>query len=232
MQYMPGAAGIVLVLAMIGAGCAAKTRFVPAPTAQTLANKHEVAVAQAAGVRMEADGKAWSGEPAHLDAAIAPIKVGITNNSGRSLRIRYKDFSLASAGGFTAAALPPLKITGSVPGEPVAVSSPFYGWYGYGPGPYYSPWYPGYSHWYGPFGWDYPYYTTYYAQWPVALPTEDMVRKAIPEGVVNSGGRVEGFLYFPQVPEGAKQATLSADLIDARTGQQFGSIAIPFEVKR
>lgn len=232
MQYMPGAAGIAFVLAIIGAGCAPKTQFVPAPTARTLANKHEVAVAQTAGVRMEADGKAWSGEPANLDAAIAPIKVSITNSSGRPLRIRYKDFSLASGVGFTAAALPPMKITGSVPGETVAVTSPFYGWSGYRLAPYYWPWYPGHSLWYGPFAWDFPYYTTYYAQWPVALPTEDMVRRAIPEGVLNSGGRVEGFLYFPQVPEGAEQATLSADLIDARTGQQFGTIEIPFDVKR
>ncbi len=232
MQYMPGAAGIALVLALIGAGCASKTRLLPAPTARTLADKKEVAVAQAAGVQVDADGKAWSGEPANLDAAIAPIKVEITNNSGRPLRIRYKDFTLTSGLRFTAAALQPRKISGNVPGESVAVTRPYYGWYGYGLTPYYGPWYPGFGPWYGPYAWDFPYYTTYYTQTPVALPTEDMVRKAIPEGVLNSGGRVEGFLYFPQVPEGAGQATLSADLVDARTGHQFGRIDIPFVVKR
>ncbi len=204
----------------------------PAPTAKTLAGNKEVAVSQAAGARIEADGKAWSGEPANLPSAIAPVKVTITNDSGRPLRIRYRDFSLTTASGFTSLALPPMKITGSVPSEPVAVTTPAFGWSGYRLAPYYSPWYPGFGVWGGPFAWDFPYYTTYYAQWPVSLPTEDMVRRAIPEGVLNNGGRVEGFLYFPQVPQGTDRANLSVTLVDARTGERFGSTTIPFEVKR
>jgi hypothetical protein len=224
--------GAAVLLGVITAGCSHKTYFVPAPTAKTLESDNKVAVSQAAGVRIEADGKAWSGEPVNLQSAIAPVKVAVTNNSGRPLRIRYRDFSLTTGSGFTSLALPPMKITGSVPSELVPVTTPVFGWRGYRLAPYYSPWYPGFGVWNGPFAWDFPYYTTYYAQWPVSLPTEDMIRKVIPEGVLNDGGRVEGFLYFPQVPEGTDRANLSDTLVDARTGQRFGVMAIPFEVKR
>jgi hypothetical protein len=232
MKHKSAAGGAAILVVALTAGCGNRPSLVPAPTAKTLVGDGKIAVARDAGVQVEADGKAWSGEPSNLESAIAPVKVTLRNNSGRPLRVRYADFTLATVDGFSSAALPPMKISGTLPGEPIAVTRPVYGWKGYWLGRYYSPWYPGYGVWGGPFAWDFPYYTTYYARWPVALPTEDMIRKAIPEGVLSSGGSVEGFLYFPQVPEGVERANLVTTLTDARTGQEFGSLTIPFEVKR
>lgn len=46
------------------------------------------------------------------------------------------------------------------------------------------------------------------------LPTGDMLRAAVPEGYLESGGTLEGFLYFPPLPEAAeeKRVTLVARL--------------------
>ncbi len=231
MKYTSAGVGIAVLAIAWSVGCASRPVLVPAPTANTLVSNRDVAVARYAGVRIEADGKAWSGEPSNLESAIAPVRVTIRNYSGRPLRVRYADFTLTTATGFTSTALPPMKISGTLPSEPVAVTRPVYGWRGYWLAPYYSPWYPGYGLWNGPFAWDFPYYTTYWAQWPVALPTEDMISKAIPEGVVGDDGSIEGFLYFPQLPKGVERANLAAALVDARTGRQFGTITIPFEVK-
>lgn len=57
-----------------------------------------------------------------------------------------------------------------------------------------------------------------------------MLRRALPEGILDPGGRLEGFLYFPDQPRGTA-LDLLASLTDASSGQVFGTIAIPFTVK-
>jgi hypothetical protein len=93
----------------------------------------------------------------------------------------------------------------------------------YGPG-FYGPgfWGPGY------WGWD-PYYAPPRIIEP--LPTRDMVRKALPEGTLESGGSVDGFLYFPEVSDRAQHVELTARLVDANTGEAFGTLRIPFQVQ-
>ncbi|MGH9559639.1 MAG: hypothetical protein ACRD30_10400 [Bryobacteraceae bacterium] len=55
-----------------------------------------------------------------------------------------------------------------------------------------------------------------------------MIRKAIPEGVVNPGGHVEGYLYFQKIPKDTQNLIFIARLNDARTHAEFGTIRIPF----
>jgi hypothetical protein len=65
----------------------------------------------------------------------------------------------------------------------------------------------------------------------VHLPTRSMLRKAIPEGVLANSASISGFLYF-QKPGGTSKPQMisyQANLVDANTGQQFGTISIPFE---
>ena len=56
-----------------------------------------------------------------------------------------------------------------------------------------------------------------------------MIRNAIPEGVLNPGGEVDGYLYFQRVPSMTPSLEFNATLVDAKTHQQFGHIRIPFE---
>jgi hypothetical protein len=103
------------------------------------------------------------------------------------------------------------------------------------PAPYWGYGYAGIGPWPYAWGWgpNFGYYGTYYPMWQVKLPTESMLRKAIPEGVVQNGGFISGFIYFQKPKDENKNSQLEfvARLIDAQTGQQFGTIRIPFVVK-
>ncbi|MGH9614730.1 MAG: hypothetical protein ACRD4P_16810, partial [Bryobacteraceae bacterium] len=65
----------------------------------------------------------------------------------------------------------------------------------------------------------------------VRLPTQSMLQKAIPEGVIAPGGYVEGFMYFKKITGRLMDVNFTATLQGAKSGQEFGSINIPFEVK-
>ncbi len=79
-----------------------------------------------------------------------------------------------------------------------------------------------------PYWWGYPY--PYYYQVPI--PSQDMVNQALPEGVVEDGGRVAGFLYFQRVVGRETRLRFEAHLADAKTNEPVGEIKIPLAVTR
>jgi hypothetical protein len=96
-----------------------------------------------------------------------------------------------------------------------------WGWspYSYGPyagGPWYGP--------YAPYYWSYPY--------EVPLPTEDMLTRALPEGVLEPGGTLDGFLYFQGVIRRENAVSLQVQLVDAKTNENIGTLDIPFQVHK
>jgi hypothetical protein len=89
----------------------------------------------------------------------------------------------------------------------------------------YYPWSPAFA---GSFVSDRWYYDRYRPVFRrVELPTGDMVPKALPEGVVDPGGRASGFLYFEEVGD-VERADFIARLVDASTGARLGSVSIAF----
>ena len=56
--------------------------------------------------------------------------------------------------------------------------------------------------------------------------------QAIPEGVLEPGGKVSGFLFFEHVPSHDREVRLHADLLDARTGRQLGTVTTPLIVAK
>lgn len=87
-------------------------------------------------------------------------------------------------------------------------------------------WYP-YPYPY-PYWWGYPY--PYYYQVPI--PSQDMVNQALPEGVVEDGGRVAGFLYFQRVVDRESRLRFEARFVDAKTNELVATIKIPLAVTR
>jgi hypothetical protein len=118
--------------------------------------------------------------------------------------------------------------SGLEPQPPKEPLEPAFDAEGYDVSPTYGPIWRGLEAWAGPFDADPLYYDTYLAQWPVNLPTEDMLEHALPEGVLKEDGEVAGFLFFQDVPAGMEAVRFQFDLVDAKTGQQFGSVSIPF----
>ncbi|MET0404850.1 MAG: hypothetical protein ABW123_20705 [Cystobacter sp.] len=233
MRAIPPALATVL----LAAGCVSTTTLQPLPSAPTTASG--TPVAQELGIRLVADGAAWKGNPADLGRIVTPVEIRVENHGERPLRIDTADFTLVGTSRFEYAALSRAQLqqensagVGGSGGWPDdgTVAPPMNlgrrGWrggLGWGPGVYGPGWFsPFYDPFYGP-------YMSWYQ--PEPLPTRDMERKALPQGTLNPGGSLTGFVYFQGVSEREGQVTLRARLVDARTGEQFGTLDIPFEVK-
>lgn len=231
--------GLAVVLMLATAGCIPEARLQPRPDARSLTGDASAAVAESAGVRLIADGAAWKGQPGNLERRLTPVEIRLENQSGRTLRIRYELFDLVGESRFHYAALSPLEleqaqdagpvcVAGYVPGSSwglYAAWGPRRGWYR---SPW-RPWWPG--PYYDPF-WDPFYGPRPYVRCEEPLPTQDMVERALPEGRLENGGTVAGFLYFQGVADRERQVILQARLVDASTGEGFGELSIPFQVRR
>jgi len=240
------------------AGCAHdEPELKPAASALEVPGVESAATASIQGVHVDVDADAWEADPENLDTVL-PLKVTVENDSGRPLRLRFREFALVGPQGSRLAALPPLTLDGvalvNTPSadlepedigdsaeakqgiggaglEPMPLEAPVepdFEAHGYYVSPTYGDFWRGLQPWAGAFPADPLYYDTYLAQWPVNLPTEDMLRRALPEGVVVNGGEVSGFLYFQDVPPGMESVSFQFDLVDADSGQQFGTVRIPF----
>ncbi len=252
----------VVTAAFVLGGCAAKHEVLaPAPNA-ILANQGRAAKATADGVTVIVQPNSWNGTPADLANRITPLKVTIRNGSGQPLRIRYENFSLVGPNDTNYAALPPYNIHGTAylskdtaapPGSARLVLAsmsdshgatvtsgrtvvqPDFDWDDYYVAPYWSYTYPGVGFW--PYAWppDYGYYYGYYPYLTrVNLPTQSMLRKAIPEGVIGPGGMVSGFLYFQRVSDlgDGQQVNCVVRLENARTGKYCGEVRVPMIVHK
>jgi hypothetical protein len=226
--WFPLAMALCTAGAVALTGCASTPELVPAPNAQPAPpGPGKGAVAEVRGVTVIARSDAWSGFPPDLDR-VTPILVTIENDGAVPVRIRYNEFSLeAPSTGASYAAIPPFDVRGTEV-EPITRL----GYRGFWVAPYYAPYYPGLRPYYGAFPFDQYYYDQYYPTWVnIELPTGDMVQKALPEGVLDPGGRVTGCLYFRKVKRGAGTVEFTDKLVNAATGAALGTIRIPFEVE-
>jgi hypothetical protein len=256
------ARGPGIAVLLLAVGCVSmENQLWPSTEAHVVQGEHRVAaIADDQGVHLLADGNAWKGYPSDLERRLTPIYVRLENGSGRPLRLSYTDFSLVGqTSRFRYTAIPPLSPrTPSVSSSPenekggeqnggegvqrgmgyieptswhVGVSG-WYGWgwgLGWGWGPYWgwgspfvgAPWY-GYGPY--PYSWGYSY--------EVPLPTEDMLTRALPDGVLEPGGALDGFLYFQGVIRRENAVSLQVQLVDARTNEHFGTLDIPFQVHK
>jgi hypothetical protein len=219
--------GIALALAAaLAAGCATTPELAPAPGARPAPpGPGKGAEATVAGVTVVARSDAWSGFPRDLNK-VTPMLVTIENNSKTPLRIRYNEFKLVAPNGKSYSAIPPFNIHATQV-EPITDV----GYTGFWVAPYYAPYYPHLRAYPGAFPFDEFYYNTYYPAFvDVNLPTGDMIQKALPEGVLDTGGRVTGFLYFQNVGKKAGTVNFTQQLVNARSGANFGTVRIPFQV--
>jgi hypothetical protein len=224
----------IVAFAVLVAGCGGP-RLRPAPGAETVPDRKAMARAEIDGVFAWVDGDAWRGYPRDLGEVVTPLWVHLENRSDRRVRVAYESFAL-QAGSFRRQALSPFAM--GPPGEQGAnterrrvahprfyshryrVASPYRDFYG-----------PqvGLDWWDDPWPYDEPYYNAYY-DWTADLPTRDMLQKALPEGVLEPGGGVSGFVYFQSV-RGTDRVRFELEVLDAETGEAVGQVAIPFVSK-
>jgi len=213
--------------------CAHQKVLEPATGAALAPGRLNVAEASAAGVTVTVTGDSWKGDPQDLGSLFTPVRVTLENHSGKTLRVSYRDFTLAGGNGFNYAAIPPMKARGTLSAREPS-SSPslrLAGWEhrGFYVAPHYSYLYPGLEPWPGMFAYDPLYYDNLYSRWPERLPTQDMLSEALPEGAVQDGGSVSGFVYFQSVTSRESAVRFEMNLVDASDGQAFAVLSIPFQ---
>lgn len=242
-------------------GCATHHAYlVPAPSAN-LTNGGHAATASANGVTVTVTPNSWQGVPRDLYRDVTPLKVRIENHSNNPVRLSYEDFVVHGPTGETFAALPPSEITGQhygdnagpdrsrivlaawhtpapqvhgrvVIGRSRVIITPRFAWRGFYYAPFWGYGYSGLGPW--PHYWrpSVGYYNLYYPYMrSFNLPTRSMLSEGLPEGVISPGGFVDGFLYFRKVDPKLTNVDFEAKLQDAKTGQPFGEIEIPFQVE-
>lgn len=239
------------------AACATTPVLKPEPGAAIAPGTKQVVQANVSGVQVLVAGDAWKGDPSDLGKLFTPVKVTIVNQSGMTVRVSYADFSLTGSSGFKYAAIPPMSAKGYISLEPrhdtlriqlalyqPSASSDLAGkvllaeWvYPYEHdhffvAPHFAPYYPGWGVW--PYGYSYDplYYEALYGYWPEKLPTQDMLSQALPEGAIQSGGKIAGFVYFQGVGDRESRVAFAMNLVDATNGQSIGQVSIPFEVSK
>ena len=221
-MYARNLAGLLAVVGL--AACAPSAGLAPAPGAMPAPDGG--VMAGSAGVRLDARPNAWRGIPANLTQQLTPLLVTITNDGTGPVRIRYSDFMLDAAAGKSYRALPPFNIH-----ETVEAPLPEPGFTRFAVAPYLSGWYPRMRVYADPFRFDDVYFNRYYPMFvQLQLPTGDMIAKALPEGVLEPGGRMTGFLYFERIDDHAGQMRLT-QLLTAPSGQDLGRVEIPFQVR-
>lgn len=207
--------------------CVQPKALAPGPSAKK--TSESAAETRVAGIHVAVDGDAWKGSPP-TSGELVPVLVTLNNESGHPLKISYDSFSLNLSGGFHLLPLPPYRVAQQATVESTPVYPDFY-YSDFFISPWYAPYYPGFSVWpdhVGP-GFD---YDGAYGGWP-AEPDEDVLAKAIPEGVLDSGGKLSGFLYFasPRADE-LMSVDFTARFTDGRSGDEVAEARIPFVVVR
>jgi len=235
---------LVLTSIVAFAGCIHDVDLVPAPSAARVEGVKRAAYADVGGVHVTVRSDSWRGSPRDLEYRMTPLEISIENSSGRSLRLVYENFELITKDGVHLSAIPPYNLDQDGPAARTEPSATVTLVDDRGPrrhriehrrfrvAPYYGRYYPGIPSWdLGMRGnWSWPYYGAHYADWPQALPTEDMLDEALPEGSLESDGFVRGFVYFPTIKQKQGNVTFSVKMVDAETGESFGTVQIPFTV--
>ncbi|MDT8435903.1 MAG: hypothetical protein RRA92_04020 [Gemmatimonadota bacterium] len=238
----PAVAAFPLLFVLILSACSAKeSELVPAPAADVVAGTGFGAAATVRDVELTASAQAWTGEEAISDL-VTPIRVRIDNASDRPIRIAYHQFALVEPDGDRYSAIPPFEVVEET------VRHAGYGRFGplhprfHYSGFYLSPYYDGFYSGIGAypaglypsaFGF-YPYHHgNYFGYWNEVgrdLPTRYMLEHALPEGVLEPDGSLDGFLYFEEVPADAGSVEFRGELVSAETGRSFAEAEIPFDV--
>ena len=166
-----------------------------------------------------------------------PARVEIRNRGDRPLRVRYDAFALEAGGTAQAGAVPVLLIDRADDNMPGigGLSGAAWEQRDFEIAGDYAVLYPDMQAYEGAFE-----ATTVDAyrsragdREPMSIHDEELLASTIPEGVIMPGGRVEGIVWFEDLVQTADSTLVfTMDLVDASTGEEFGTIEVPFDASR
>ncbi len=187
-------------------------------------------------VELTAGSDMWDGKD-EVPKNVTPLRITIDNGGEDPIIVRYNGFELNNSEGYEYSALPLYQMDTElekliVDKDVRVIPEPYYEFNNHFIYPIYGPIYTGIE-------------TTQYdyiidqeiqekfLKWETMnadLPTQEMRRKALPEGILDRDGIVSGFLFFEKVRPTDDVVDLEFDIINARTGETKDTIEIPFYV--
>jgi hypothetical protein len=218
----------IVGLGVLSLGCG-HGRMMPAGSAEAVVGAPGFAVAENSGVRIAASGDDWTGRPSDLPSRVTPVRVRIVNHSGRALRILYGDFDLVGAHDRLYRPLPPVPLFHEHPVDAVGTVHPYFAFSRFFVRPAYGDVYPSLPAWATRLQTDDDFYERQFRLWSEDLPTPEIQRFGLPEGVLADGGEMSGFLFFENVTRREHRVELQADFTDDQGGGT--SISIPFRIE-
>lgn len=169
----------------------------------------------------------WPGE-ARIEEKVVPLRVEIRNGASEAIQVRHADFTLITSQGNHYQAIRPEDVRGTVENaEPIV---PVFRFSGFRSAPY-GVNYLGIKPYFGPLHYDGVYRHRYEGHWNATaeLPTDEMLARGLPAGVVEPGGHLDGFIYFPKPEQtDASAAVLQVDLSTA-AGESVSSFELPLQ---
>ena len=227
---------MIVSLGFLFYSCSSETILRPSGSAKV---NNETAKTQVDGITITSRTESWNGNP-EVENYVTPVLVTIKNNSKNPVRISYDKFALVAQNGKRYSALPPFQVSGTIDNPVVynatPITAPGFAYNNFLIAPYYAEVYPDLDAYDGDYYFDPMYYNNYYGYWSTfqySLPTPGMITKALPEGVLNKGGSVTGFLYFQKVNSSdVNKVNFQIDLVNPDNGNNFATVDIPFLVKK
>jgi len=235
---------------LVGCGGSGQAGLKPAPTAQQAQQLQNGARASGSGVTLTSAADVRT-EGEDVRDEVTPVHIIVENRGNAPIRIKYSDFCLTTEDGKKFAALPPFELR-EMEAMPMAVArtgdriEPKWKSEGFKVALAYAPLYKrGMTLKHGevepsdlppettevPLEYDSAYYNGYYRSWSRAdddLPTHTMEQQALPEGILQPGGRLDGLMYFQNVPSRARRVVLREEVVNASTGQMIDTLELPF----
>lgn len=223
------AGGWITLVALTLTGCLGVAELSPAGGLPSPLD--EAASARVGQVELTAQAARWPDLP--IEREVTPLRILLRNESERPIRLSYEDFELVRTDtGRRYAALPPLAIEGTIEKPLAHYDRPGFGHERFRVAPHHAWYYPGLQPWPETFAYDDLYYRSWYGRWAeIPLPTPEMVAAALPEGVVQPGGFVDGWLYFERLPAERGPVEFRFQLVDAESEDVVGVATIPFLVR-
>jgi hypothetical protein len=170
------------------------------------------------------------------EAEYRPAHVEIRNRSDRPLRVRYDAFALEAGGAPQAGAVPVLLIDRAGDNMPGVGGLSGAAWErrDFEIAGDYAVLYPDMPAYEGAFEATTvdAYRSRAGSAEPAGIRDQELLASTIPEGVIRPGGRVEGTLWFENIDQADSTLAFTMDLVDASTGEEFGTIQVPFDLTR
>jgi hypothetical protein len=201
--------------------------LVPASSAKVISGAPDAAFSEVAGVSCSADTGAWPERAPKPPDSVVPVKVRVRNQSGRPIRLLAEDFVLVGKSGQRYRPIPVLPLEGTnLPRlNPVYASVKFY------VAPRFRAAYPTLEPWSAALDRDATLYDRQFERWGHRRPTLEMIRMALPEGVLDNEGLISGFLFFESPLDDEDRVTFQADFAPGQGAGTVAAIEIPFRVR-